>query len=144
MLIYSRPFYLLLSFRFFCWAIPSGGQSWTRTSGIFRYLIYSQGRYQLRVTYPNNGGKSRNRTYATRIFSPLLYLLSYLPVLAIFKNGTDASISSCKLNSRSFELLSSRLGGPWCSVMDLNQPAIAYKAIILTFELTEHICDLFM
>ncbi len=44
------------------------------------YTHYKEGLRRNLISYCFNGGQGRNRTTDTRIFSPLLYRLSYLAV----------------------------------------------------------------
>ena len=55
----------------------NGGGGEIRTPEPERERIYSPPRLATSLPHLNNGGSGRNRTADTRIFSPLLYRLSY-------------------------------------------------------------------
>ncbi len=49
-------------------------------------------------TIEKYGGQGQNRTVDTRIFSPLLYRLSYLAVHDI-REGPDYSVNGCRMQA---------------------------------------------
>lgn len=71
--------------------MKDGPAEWIRTTDTHETMVVVL--YQL--SYFGIGGQGRNRTYDTRIFNPLLYLLSYMPEIGI-SNGIRTRVHTLR------------------------------------------------
>ena len=76
---------------FLFYFIGAGDEARTRYLHLGKVALYRMSYTRISVPKGNRGASGRNRTNDTRIFSPLLYLLSYRGILSrAFKLCSDA------------------------------------------------------